>query len=52
MSIKVKELIKKLETKDQDADVEFIVVDSNGNLVCVDVENEATNITKLLKLFK
>ena len=51
MAIKVKELVKKLKEKDQNAEVEFVVVNINGEMVCMDIASSAHNITKLLQLF-
>ena len=51
MAIKIKQLIKNLEKKDQDKDVEFIVVTTNGEMVCMDVEAKAKSMVDLLKLF-
>ena len=52
MAIKIKQLIKKLEEKDQDTEVEFIVVSTAGMMVCMDIETQAPNTLKILKLFK
>ena len=52
MAIKVKELIKKLKDKDQDAEVEFIVVKTNGDMVAMEVETSAHNMATLLSMFK
>jgi NMD protein affecting ribosome stability and mRNA decay len=51
MAIKVKKLIKKLKEKDQDAEVEFIIVKTNGIMICMDVNSSAKNMVDLLKLF-
>lgn len=51
MSLKVKDLIKKLQEKDQDTEVEFAVVTTNGDLVCMDIETTAKSMADLLKLF-
>ena len=66
MAIKTKDLIKKLQEKDQDAEVEFIVVlqekdqdaevefivvTTDGVMVCMDIKTQAPNSLKLLKLF-
>ncbi|MCK5128146.1 MAG: hypothetical protein KAR42_17960, partial [candidate division Zixibacteria bacterium] len=51
MSIQIKDLIKKLEEKDQDAMVEFIVVETDGMMVCMDVESSAESMVDLLGLF-
>jgi len=47
----VKELIEILSDKDQAAIVEYIVVEPDGNLVCMKVEKQAKPIIKLLKHF-
>ena len=41
MIIKIKHLIKKLEEKDPEADVEFVVVETNGDLVCMFTPSES-----------
>lgn len=51
MSIKIKELIKKLKEKDQNAEVEFVVVKTTGALVVMDLETSANNIAQLLEMF-
>jgi hypothetical protein len=51
MAIKTKDLVKKLQEKDQDAEVEFIVVKTDGEMVCMDVEAKAKSMVDLLKLF-
>lgn len=51
MAIKIKELIKKLGEKDQNAEVEFVVVKTNGNMVCMDIKSNAHDMTKLLNMF-
>ena len=52
MAIKVKELIKNLKKKDQDAEVEFVVIKTNGDLVAMDIETSAHNMATLLSMFK
>ena len=52
MSSKIKQLIKLLETKDLEADVEFVVVETTGNLVCMDIEANAHQMAELLTMFK
>lgn len=51
MAIPVKELIKNLKKKDQNSVVEFVVVKTSGDLVCMDVNAKAKDIQKLLKMF-
>jgi len=51
MAIKIKDLVKKLEQKDQDDEVEFIVVTTKGMMVCMDIKTQAPNTLNLLKLF-
>ena len=51
MAIKVKDLIKALEEKEQDAEVEFVVVKTNGDLVVMDIETRAHNMATLLSMF-
>lgn len=50
MAIKIKDLIKKLSGKDQNADVEFVVVKTGGEAVCMDVKTAAKCMVDLLKL--
>jgi hypothetical protein len=49
--LKTKDLIKILETK-EDEEIEFIVLDKDGNIVCMDVATQAKPIIKMLKLFR
>lgn len=49
--MKVAELIEKLKEKDQAAEVEFIVVKTDGELVTMDVSKQAKPLIKLLKMF-
>jgi hypothetical protein len=50
--MKIKDLVKNLKTKDQDAEVEFIVCKTTGELVCMLVDSKAaTDIIKMMKLF-
>lgn len=49
---KIKDLVKILQKKEQDAEVEFIVLKTNGNIVCMDVEAKSTDLIKMLKSFK
>lgn len=51
MSIKISELIKKLEPLDPDKRVEFVVVEEKGTLICVDVKDHVGGIIRLLKYF-
>jgi len=51
MSIKIKDLIKKLEEKDLEAEVEFVVVETTGNMVCMDIKSNAHDMAELLSLF-
>ncbi len=52
MAIKIKDLIKKLREKDQNKEVEFIVVDTDGFAVCIDVEMKASHsMEELLSIF-
>ena len=52
MAIKIKHLIKKLQDKNQEQVVEFVVVATDGALVCMDIEANANELQKLLKMFK
>jgi hypothetical protein len=49
--MKIKDLVKNLKTKDQDAEVEFIVCKTTGELVCAQIESKAADLAKLLKIF-
>jgi hypothetical protein len=49
--MKIKDLVKNLQTKDQDAEVEFIVCKKTGELVCAQIESQAADLAKLLKVF-
>ena len=51
MAIKIKELIKKLEEKDQESNVEFIVVKTDDELVVMDVSTRTKSMIKFLKMF-
>lgn len=51
MAIKIKQLIKNLQKKDQEAEVEFVVVKTNGNLICMDIKSNAKDMQKMLKMF-
>ena len=51
MAIKIKELIKILKKKDQNAEVEFVVVTTDGKLVCMDINAAAKDMSDLLKMF-
>ena len=51
MAMQVKELIKKLKKKDENAMVEFVVVNVNGNLVCMDIQSNGVDLQKLLAMF-
>ena len=50
-AITIKELIERLKTKDQEKEVEFIVVDTDSWMVCAEIETKATNMLKILKMF-
>ncbi len=49
--MKISELIENLKTKDQDAEVEFIVAKTSGELVCAQVKSTAQSMFKFLKMF-
>lgn len=51
MAITVAELIRRLQTKVQSDEVEFIVCKTDGELVCADIEKQAKAMAKLLKMF-
>lgn len=51
--MKIKQLVKLLQTKDQNKEVEFIVAGKDdGSIVCMAMENQATAVVKALKLFR
>jgi len=52
MSITVEALIEKLKEKDPKAEVEFIVAKTTGELVCAHVKAQASNMAKMLKMFR
>jgi hypothetical protein len=49
--MKIKHLIKLLETKDGDEDVEYIVVARDGRIVTMFIEGKAVDIINALRLF-
>lgn len=49
-TITVAKLIKKLKEKDPNQEIEFIVCRTDGAIVCMNVERNAKDIAKLLKL--
>lgn len=50
--MKIKQLIALLQQKDQESDVEFIVATKDrGQIVCMQLENQATAVVKALQLF-
>lgn len=51
MAITVGDLVKKLQEKDQEQVVEFVVVGADGSLVCMDIGTHAVGLAKLLGLF-
>jgi len=51
MAITVKDLVEKLKEKDQDKEVEFVVVGTDGMMVCMDVKSSAKSMVDLLKMF-
>lgn len=51
MAIKVKDLVKILKGKDQNADVEFVVVKTDGTMVCMDLKGQTRAMASLLKMF-
>lgn len=50
--MRVDRLIKLLRTKDARKEVEFIVVGTDGEIVCMSVEQKVSDIVKMLNLFK
>lgn len=51
MATTIAQLIEKLKEKDQAAEVEFIVLKTDGELVTMDVAKHAKVLIKMLKLF-
>lgn len=51
MSTSIKYLIEILKTKDPKAEVEFIVVETNDNMIAMDVKAKSRSMVRLLKLF-
>lgn len=50
--MKIKDLIKALQLKDQNKEVEFIVAGKNdGAVVCMSVAKQAQDIAKMLQIF-
>jgi hypothetical protein len=52
MATKVKDLIKKLQEKEQDDEVEYVIASTKGEMVCIDIETQAYDLARLLKMFK
>lgn len=50
--MKVKDLVKALQGKDQEKEVEFIVCGTDSEIIAMKIERKASDIAKLLKLFK
>ena len=50
-AVKIKELIKRLEKKNQELEVEFIIVDTDDYMVCAEIEDKAKSMVKILKMF-
>ena len=51
MACSILNLIKTLQTKDQDREVEFIIIDADGMIVAMDLEGDAYDMAELLKMF-
>ena len=49
--LKIKELIKILQTKDQDKEVECAIIGTDNSVQVLMLENSAENMSKILKLF-
>jgi hypothetical protein len=49
--MKIKDLINVLETKNQNDDVEYIVVKPDGAIVAMFIERKAVDIINALRLF-
>lgn len=45
----IKELIAVLETKNQAAEIEFIICENSGNIVATELNGKVFNIEKLMK---
>jgi hypothetical protein len=52
MATKIKDLVKKLQEKDPEQVVEFVVVGTDGALVLIDIETQAHDLAHLLKMFR
>ena len=52
MSVKIKDLVKLLQTKDQNKPVEFLVVgEDDGQVVCMRVDGNVNDVAKAISLF-
>jgi hypothetical protein len=51
MSVKIKDLVRILQTKPQNDEIEFVVVRTDGMLVTMDLESSANDMSKILRLF-
>lgn len=51
MARKIKDLVKVLQQKDQNAEVEFVIVQIDGIMVCMDLEAKNKSVSELLKMF-
>jgi len=49
--MKLKQLVKLLQSKNQNEEVEFVVVSKEGAIVCMKMENQAQKLVKVLQLF-
>lgn len=47
----IADLIKNLKTKDQKAEVEFIICKTDGELVCAKLEKKTADMAKMLQMF-
>lgn len=50
--MEIRDLIKILKTKDQSLDVEFLVVEKDTSIVCMELTSEVCDQEKLFKSFK
>lgn len=50
--MKVAELVEALKTKDQNDEVEFVIIRNDGLVMAVSIKEKAKELIKLLKIFK
>lgn len=52
MALKMKELVAKLQEKDQETDVEFVVCKTDGEIVAMHMQRNAGDLVRALRLFE